>query len=53
MEERERKGQKTYLVKIMAENYPNLKKEISILVRKHRVPNKMNPMRPAPIYIII
>lgn len=53
MEERERKGQKTYFVEIMVENSPNFKKETDILVRKHRVPNKMNPMRPAPIHIII
>ena len=53
MEERERKGQKTYLVKRMVENSPNCKKETDILVRNHRVPNKMTPVRPAPIHIII
>ena len=31
----------------MAENFPNLKKEIDIQVQEaHRVPNKMNPNRP-------
>ena len=38
----------------MKENFPNLVKEIDIQVpRKHRVPNKLDPKRPTPRYIII
>ena len=37
----------------MAENVPNLKKETDIQVQEaQRVPNKMNPNRPALKYII-
>ena len=36
---------------IMAENFPYLKKETDIQVQEaQRVPNKMNPKRPAPTY---
>ena len=38
----------------MAENFPNLKKEIDIQVQKpQRVPNKMNPNRATARHIII
>ena len=38
----------------MAENFPNLKKETDIQVQEaQRVPNKMNPNRPAPRHMII
>ena len=38
----------------MAENFLNLKKETDIQVQKaHRVPNKMDPKRSTPKYIII
>ena len=39
---------------IMAENFPNLKKETDIRVQKaQRVPNKTNPNNPMPRHIII
>ena len=39
---------------IMAENFPNLKKETDMQVQEaQRVPNKINPNRPTPRYIII
>ena len=39
---------------IMAENFPNLKKEIDIQIQKaQRVPNKMNPKRPTSRHTII
>ena len=42
------------LEKIMAENFPNLKKERDIQVQEtQRVPNKMNPNRPIPRHSII
>ena len=38
----------------MAENFPNLKKEIDTQIQEaQRVPNKINPNRPTPRYIII
>ena len=38
--------------KIMAENFPNLVKEIDIQVQEAlRVPNKINPKRPTPRHI--
>ena len=38
---------------MMAENFPNLEKEIDIQVQEaQRVPNKMNPNRPTPRHII-
>ena len=38
----------------MAENFPNLTKEIYIQVQEvQRVPNKMKPKRPTPRHIII
>ena len=38
----------------MAENFPDLKEEIDTQVQEtQRVPNKMNPNRPAPRHIII
>ena len=38
----------------MAENFPSLKKETDSQVQEtQRVPNKMNPNRPAPRHIII
>nr|KAF6441223.1 hypothetical protein HJG63_012366 [Rousettus aegyptiacus] len=47
-------GIKTYLKKIMMENFPNLVKEIGIEAQEvQRVPNKMNPKRPTPRHSII
>ena len=38
----------------MAENFSNLKKETNLQVQEaQRVPNKINPNRPTPRYIII
>ena len=38
----------------MTENFPNVVKEIHILVQKEQtVSNKMNPKRPTPRHIII
>ena len=49
-----RKGIKNVFEEIMAENFPNLKKETDIQVQEaQRVPNKMNLNRPTPRYIII
>ena len=40
--------------KIMKENFPNLAKEIDIQIREaQRVPNKLDPKRTTPRYIII
>ena len=47
-EERE-KGIENVFEEIMAENFPNLKKETDIQIQEAwRVPNKMNPKRPTP-----
>ena len=52
-EERD-KGLEIVFDKIMAENFQNLKKETDIHVQEAQsVPNKMNPNRPTPRYIII
>ena len=52
-EERE-KGIGNVFEYIMAENFPNLKKEIGIQVQKaQRVPNMMNPNTHTPRHIII
>ena len=41
------------LEKIMKENFPNLAKEIEIQVQEtQRVPNKLDPKRATPRYII-
>ena len=56
MPEGEEKEQKTgnLFEKIMKENLPNLVKEIDIQVQEaKRVPNKMDPKRAIPRYIII
>ena len=60
MHNRDRRGRRKRKVienvfeEIMAENFPNLKKETDIQVQKaQRVPNKMNPNRPTPKHIII
>ena len=51
---RREKGIKNVFEEIMAENFPNLKKETNIQVQEaQRVPNKMNPNRPTPRHIII
>ena len=52
---REREKRINYLFEeIIAENFPNVKKETYIQVQKaQRVPNKMNPNRPIPRHIII
>ena len=48
------KGIKNLFEEIIAENFPNLKKETDIQVQEvQRVPNKMNPNRPTPRHIII
>ena len=53
-EEEREKGIKNVFKEIMAENFPNLKKETDIEVQEaQRVPNKMNPNRPTPRHIII
>ena len=45
---------KTYLKKIITENFPNLVKELDIQVQEEqRVPNKINPNRPTTRYTII
>ena len=52
-EERE-KGIKNVFEKIMAEKFPNLKKETDIqILEAQGVPNKMNSNRPTPRHIII
>ena len=39
---------------IMAENFPNLKKETDIQIQEaQKFPNKMNPNRPTPRHILI
>ena len=51
-EEREKRTENVQ--EIMAENFPNLKKETDIQIQEaQRVPNKMNPNRPTPRHIII
>ena len=48
------KGVENLFHEIIAENFPNLKKETDIQVQEaQRVPNKMNPNRPIPRHIII
>ena len=52
--EEKEKGFKNVFDEIMADNIPNLKKEIDTQVQEaHRVPNVMNPKRATPRYIII
>ena len=42
------------LLEKIKENFPNLAKKIDIQIQEvHRVPNKMNPKKPTPRYIII
>ena len=51
-EERE-KGIENVFEEIIAENFPNLKKETDIRVQEaKRIPNKMNPNRPTARHII-
>ena len=51
---RKSKKLKTYLKKIVKENFPNLVKETDIQVQEaQRVPNKLNPKRNTPRHIII
>ena len=46
---RKRKGTANVFEEIMAENFPNLKKETDIQIQEtQRVPNNMNPQRPTP-----
>ena len=53
-EKRKSKKLKTYLKKIMKENFPNLVKEIDIQVQEpQRIPNKMDAKRTTPRHIII
>ena len=50
---RKSKKLKTYLKKIVKENFPNLVKETDIQVQEaQRVPNKLNPKRSTPRQII-
>ena len=52
-EERE-KGIENVFEEIMAENFPNLKKETDMQVQEaQRVPNKINPNRPTLRHIIV
>ena len=52
-EERE-KGIENVFEEVMAENFPNLKKDTDIQIQEEqRVPNKMNPNRPTPRHMII
>ena len=52
-EERE-KGIENVFEEIMAENFPNLKKETDMQVQAaQRVPNKINPNRPTLRHIIV
>ena len=52
-EERE-KGIENVFEEIMAENFPNLKKETDTQVQEaQRVPNKINPNRPTLRHIIV
>ena len=45
---------KTYLKKILTENFPHLAKEIDIKIQEaQRVPNKLDPRRNTPRHIII
>ena len=53
-EKRKDKKLKTYLKKIMKENFPNLMKEIDIQVQEaQRVPNKLDPKRITLRHILI
>ena len=52
-EERD-KGAENLFVKIIEENFPNLRKETDIQVQEaQRAPNKISPKRPTPRHIII
>ena len=52
-EKRETKGQRIF-EEIIAENFPNLRKETDIQVQEaQRAPSKMNPKRPTSKYVII
>ena len=52
-EERD-KGAENLFKETMAENFPNLRKEIDIQIQEaQRALNKMNPKRPTPRHIII
>ena len=47
--EAEKKGNENVFLKVMAENFPNLKKETDIQVQEaQRVPKKMNSNRATP-----
>ena len=48
------KGIEKLSEEIMAENFPNLKKETNIQIQEtQRAPNKLNSKRPTPRHIII
>ena len=52
--EEKEKGIENIFEEIMAENFPNLKKENEIQIQEEqRVPYKLNPNRPTPRHIII
>ena len=51
--EERKEGMKNVFEEIMAEHFPNQKKEMDIQVQEaQRVPNKMNPNRSIPRHII-
>ena len=51
---RRRKGTKSVFKSIMAENFPNLGRELDIQIQKaQRIPNRLNPYRATPGHIII
>ena len=51
--EEEEQGSENLFEKIMKENFPNLVKEIEILLQEaQRVPNKLDPKKPTPRHII-
>ena len=54
LEEEEEQETENLVEKIMKENFPNMAKELDIQVEEaQRVPNKLNPKRTTPRYIII
>ena len=51
--EEEEQGSEDLFEKIMKENFPNLVKEIEILLQEaQRVPNKLDPKKTTPRHII-
>ena len=51
---RTEKGAEDKFEYIMAENFPNLEKEIDIQIQEAQItPERINPKRPTPRYIVI